>query len=84
MINLQTPRRKNMKKQRKQENERWIIRTRRLIETVIGQLSDGFHIEKTKARDLWHFTNRITRKVLAHTVGVAIIALDQQFLTYYQ
>lgn len=46
------------------------MKTRRLIETVIGQLSDQFHIEKVRARDLWHLTSRVARKVLAHTVGV--------------
>jgi len=46
------------------------MKTRRLTETVIGQLSDRFHIEKVLARDRWHLTNRIVRKLLAHTVGV--------------
>jgi hypothetical protein len=45
---------------------------RRLVETVIGQLSQQFHIEKVRARDLWHLTNRIGRKVLAHTVGMMV------------
>jgi hypothetical protein len=39
---------------------------------VIGQLSQQFHIEKVRARDLWHLTNRIGRKVLAHTVGMMV------------
>jgi hypothetical protein len=43
---------------------------RRLVETIIGQLAERFEIEKTKARDLWHVTNRIARKILSHTVGV--------------
>ena len=47
-----------------------LITTRRLVETVIGQLTDQLHIEKVRARDLWHLTSRISRKVLAHTVGV--------------
>ena len=46
--------------------------TRRLIERVIGQLSQQFNIEKIRARDRWHLTNRIGRKVLAHTVGIMI------------
>jgi hypothetical protein len=41
---------------------------RRLIETVIGQLVERFSIEKVWARDLWHLTSRINRKLLAHTV----------------
>ena len=51
---------------------RWITSTRRLVETVIGQLSERFNIEKVRARDCWHLSNRIARKVLAHTVGAAI------------
>jgi hypothetical protein len=43
---------------------------RRLIETVGGQLEQQFSIKTTFARDLWHFTNRIIRKILSHTFGV--------------
>lgn len=50
---------------------------RRLIETVIGQLCVSvarrrhrFNIEKVWARDMWHLTSRLNRKVLAHTVCV--------------
>ena len=43
---------------------------RRLVETVIGQLADRFNIEKVRARDLWHLTNRFVRKLLTHTVAV--------------
>jgi len=39
-----------------------------LIETVIGQLTQRFHIEKIWARDLWHLTSRLNRKLLAHTL----------------
>jgi hypothetical protein len=50
---------------------------RRLIETVIGQLTVSvarrrhrFNIEKVWARDMWHLTSRLNRKLLAHTVCV--------------
>ena len=43
-------------------------RMRRPIETVIGQLVERFSTEKVWARDLWHLTSRINRKLLAHTV----------------
>ena len=46
--------------------------TRRLIETVIRQLAERFHIEKIRARDLWHGASRFWRKLLAHTVCVKI------------
>lgn len=71
-INLQTPTRSNMIDIRGKDCNRWITSTRRLVETVIGQLTEQFHIEKIRAKDLWHLTNRIGRKILAHTVGMMI------------
>ena len=71
-INLQTPFKSNMDDNRGKDANRWIVSTRRLVETVIGQLTEQFHIEKVRARDCWHLTIRIIRKVLAHTVGAAI------------
>ena len=47
-----------------------LMSLRRLVETVIGQLAGRFSVEKVWARDLWHFTNRLTRKVLSHTMCV--------------
>jgi len=41
-----------------------------LVETVIGQLTERFHTERIRARNLWHLANRVIRKLLAHTVGV--------------
>jgi hypothetical protein len=38
------------------------------IETVIGQLTERFHIQKVRARDSWHLCNRLNRKILAHLV----------------
>jgi len=69
-IELQTPLRSNMKDDRDPAFVKQLMKVRRLVETVIGQLSDPFHIEKVRARDLWHLTSRTARKVLAHTVGV--------------
>lgn len=69
-IQLETPLRNNMKDNRNPDTVKLLTSTRRLVETVIGQLSDRFHIEKIWARDLWHLTNRIIRKVLSHTVGM--------------
>jgi len=45
-------------------------RIRRLIETVGSQLCQRFFMKKVWARDLWHLTNRICRKILAHTFCV--------------
>jgi hypothetical protein len=49
-----------------------LTRMRQTIETVIGQLAVRFHAERTWARDLWHLTSRIARKILSHTVAVLL------------
>ena len=52
---------------------RWwlkLLRVRKRVETVISQLEQRFGLAKTRARDAWHLTNPVTRKLLAHTVGV--------------
>ena len=67
-INLQTAKRSNMNEKRSKNLIQLVKRCRRLIETVIGQLSQRFNFEKVRARDLWHLTSRINRKLLAHTV----------------
>lgn len=42
-------------------------RVRRVAETVFGQLVERFHLARVWARDTWHLTGRVARKVLAHT-----------------
>lgn len=71
-IYLQTSLRDNMKDNRPKKFLNWIKSTRRLIETVIGQLTERFHIEKVRARDIWHQASRFWRKLLAHTICVKI------------
>ncbi|RKM35971.1 hypothetical protein [Moraxella catarrhalis] len=36
------------------------------IETVIGQLSGRFNMQKLRARDLWYLSHRFMRKILAY------------------
>lgn len=74
-IDLQTPLRSNMKDLRPWSFVKLLTPVRRRIETVIGQLSERFHIEKVRARDLWHQTSRVARKLLAHTIGVFLNVL---------
>lgn len=75
-LNLQTPKRSNMIDERPRHWVRALIQTRRLVETIIGQLVERFHLAKVQARDymrlkpLWHLTSRINRKLLAHTVAL--------------
>ena len=40
------------------------------LETVAGQLADRYRAKRTWAKDLWHLTSRVTRKVLSHTAMV--------------
>ena len=67
-IQLETALRENMKDNRSKEWVKMLVRVRRLIETVIGQLAGRFHFEKIWAIDMWHLMSRINRKLLAHTV----------------
>jgi hypothetical protein len=69
---LQTPLRSNMEDDRPKGFLSWMKGTRRLVETVIGQLAERFHIEKVRARDVWHEASRFWRKLLAHTVCIQI------------
>ena len=82
-VYLETSLRDNMHDERPKSFLKWLTGTRRLIETVIGQLSERFHIEKIRARDLWHQASRFWRKLLAHTVGVMLnIKLDNEPLRF--
>jgi len=67
-VELQTALRSNMHDSRNPAWVKLLQRMRRLIETVIGQLVERFSIEKVWARDRWHLTSRLNRKLLAHTL----------------
>ena len=66
-----TPQRKNM--ETSPEQVKLVKRTkywRKLVETVNSQLTERLNITKIKVKDLWHYQNRIFRKILSHTVAV--------------
>lgn len=69
-LDLQTPLRSNMHDPRDPAVVQRLVATRRGVETVIGQLTERFHIEKIWARDLWHLTSRLARKVLGHLLCI--------------
>ena len=48
----------------------WMKWQRKRVETVISQLVERFNIQRVRARDLWHFNNRINRKILSHTIAM--------------
>ena len=83
-LNLQTPKRSNMNDLRPQYWVRLLVKTRRLIETVIGQLVERFHFAKVRARDLWHLTSRISRKLLAHTIALWLNRQSENPLCFRQ
>lgn len=69
---LETPLRDNMEDKRQKKFLNWMLNKRRLVETVIGQLTERFHIEKVRARDMWHQASRFWRKILAHTTCIKL------------
>ncbi|GKT10885.1 IS982 family transposase [Desulforhabdus sp. TSK] len=71
-IDLETALRENMEDDRDPRFVKLLVSLRRQIETVIGQLCERFHIERVRARDLWHITSRLYRKLLGHTVALFI------------
>jgi Transposase DDE domain len=47
----------------------YLSRLRYRIDTVFSQLAGRYSIKRVWARDLWHLTSRLLRKVLSHTVA---------------
>jgi IS5 family transposase len=74
-LTLLTPKRRNMNGYSPQAN-RTLSRSRQMVETVIGHLCHWFDIETVLARDLWHLSSRLARKVLAHTLMVYLNRLN--------
>jgi len=48
----------------------FLTQLRRTIETVFSQLTARYHLKRVWARDRWHLTARILRKILSHVVCV--------------
>jgi len=49
-----------------------LTRFRQIIEPVIGKLATRFNSQRTWARDLWHLTSRIYRKLLSHSTATLL------------
>ena len=47
----------------------FLSRLRYRIDTVFSQLTERYSVKRVWARDMWHLTNRLLRKVLSHTVA---------------
>lgn len=54
------------------ERSRRLTRIRYRIETVFSQLCGRLSVKRVWARDLWHLSSRLLRKVLAHTLMVVL------------
>jgi hypothetical protein len=70
-IDLQTPLRDNMDDPRPKAAVQRLLKTRRRVETAIGQLVEYFAFAACKARDLWHLASRLVRKLLAYNLSIA-------------
>ena len=69
-IDLQTPLRDNMEDPRPKTAVQRLLKVRRRVETAIGQLVDFYDFAACKARDLWHLTSRLHRKLLAYNLAI--------------
>lgn len=49
-----------------------LTRLRWRIEPVAAQLVERYHLKRIWARDAWHLTSRMLRKVLSHTIAVCL------------
>lgn len=70
-IDLQTPLRDNMDDPRPKSAVTRLMKVRRRVETAIGQLVEFFDFASCKARDIWHLTSRLVRKLLAYNFACA-------------
>lgn len=69
-IKLETPVRHNMVDHLDRTERIFLNKTRRLVETVIGQLTGRFNMNKVWARKMWTLSGRLSRKILAHGLGM--------------
>jgi hypothetical protein len=54
------------------QRSKLLNRVRRQIETIASQLVERVHLKRVRARDAWHLTNRVLRKVLSHTLAIRL------------
>jgi hypothetical protein len=71
-ISLLTLPRRNQKQQASKQFKRLINSARQIIETVNGQLSEQFNIERTYAHSFWGLAARLYTKLTAHTMCIYI------------
>ncbi len=69
-INWITLPRRNQKQQIARQTKRWINKTRQIVETVNGQLTQQFHIQDNHAHSFWGLCTRLYAKLTAHTLSI--------------
>ena len=69
-IDLITVPRRNQKQQISRQTKRWINKIRQMVETVNGQLSEQFHIQKNHAHSFWGLYTRLYSKPTGHTLSI--------------
>jgi hypothetical protein len=52
------------------DGSRLLNNVRRRVETTASQLVERYHIKRIRARDVFHLTARILRKVLSHSIAI--------------
>jgi hypothetical protein len=71
-IDLQTPLRDNMKDTRLKSAVHRLNRLRKPVETTLSVLVEHFHLTKIKAHNLWHYTNKLLRKLIAYNFALSL------------
>jgi hypothetical protein len=71
-IDLQTPLRDNMPDDRPGWAVKQLLKVRKSIETALSALINSFSLDKIKAHDVWHFSNKLFRKILAYNFYVML------------
>jgi hypothetical protein len=71
-LDLQTPLRDNMPDSRPKQVVRRLNKARKPIETALSVLVDTFNLTEIKAHDIWHYTNKLTRKLLAYNFYITL------------
>ncbi len=51
---------------------RQLLKVREKVETILSLLTEQFAFTKIKAHDIWYFTSKLYRKILAYNVYIML------------
>lgn len=71
-IDLETPLRENMEDKRPKAFVKQLCAVRKRIETALSVLTEHFAIARIRAHDLWHYTSKFARKLLAYNFYITL------------